>query len=153
MGQQVTVPSNLSQEEKLTFLLNIYHLLWLHSIVSSCREDADWQRWENLSNNLERTEQNRIKELQEKHSYDIGGTNYTLVKLEKLILPTKDSSSVESPLLLKNEPRVHFAINWTCIGCPGIRVFTVEHVFDQLEQATRGYLQDFISIDGKKVIE
>jgi hypothetical protein len=149
---QIAIPAKAPQEQRLAFLLNVYHLLWLHSVVISCAQDGNWERWLHPAS-AQKTEQNRIKDLQEKFFYQIGGGQYNVVRLEKLLFAAKDKESTISAteLALNSEPRIHFALNWTCQSCPAIQVYAVETVYEQLELATRGFLQELVQVEQTKV--
>jgi len=47
------------------------------------------------------------------------------------------------------DPRVHFALNCGARSCPPVRTYTAERVGDELEAATRSYMEAESSLDRK----
>lgn len=50
----------------------------------------------------------------------------------------------------ERDPRVHFALNCGAASCPAIRPYTLEHVDDHLDVATRDYLDATVEFDPER---
>lgn len=63
-------------------------------------------------------------------------------------LPKLSVTSFERSYRLSEcDPRIHFALNCGAESCPAIRFYDPEAVDEQLEQATRGYLESTVEYD------
>jgi hypothetical protein len=50
------------------------------------------------------------------------------------------------------DPRIHFALNCGVASCPPIAAYSAELIDEQLDRATRGYLQAEIDRDGRALV-
>jgi len=72
-----------------------------------------------------------------------GRSKYGLGYVPKLLV-----TSFERRYALDScDPRVHFALNCGAASCPAVRAYEPDRVDDQLDLATRAYLEDTVSYD------
>ncbi len=50
------------------------------------------------------------------------------------------------------DPRIHFALNCGAASCPPIAAYRTEHIHEQLDRATRGYLAAEVERDGPALL-
>mmetsp|Transcript_28570 Transcript_28570/g.111807 ORF Transcript_28570/g.111807 Transcript_28570/m.111807 type:complete len:262 (+) Transcript_28570:531-1316(+) len=86
--------------------------------------------------------------------YTIGGQSYNYIDLEHGVLRRKfvhSENPETSSLMVKTvDPRMHFALNCGAQSCPIIRPYTAEGLEEELEVATREYLQKFTTVRAEK---
>jgi Protein of unknown function, DUF547 len=93
-------------------------------------------------------------------SYNIGGEVYSLNDIENGLLrgnrlsavpytrpPFAVTDAAKINLMLKCDPRIHFALNCGAVSCPPIAVYEAESLEDQLDTATSGFLEGNTAID------
>jgi len=128
--------SELSNEEKLSFWLNIYHTLALHSNIL-------------LVNHADppKTLRDRL-DVSIRSKYVISNTEYSLTDIEFSILRKTDTlppafSSVKLSKSLDNpdapdkfDPRINFVLNPAIAFGPQIHIYSSTSVFDQLNKST-----------------
>jgi len=157
--QKVTL-DGFSHEEKLAFWVNVYHLLTLHATLLSPAQPA--------KKTAEAVLEDRFV-FASKAKYEIGGQVYSLLDIEFNILRSKgtlpdllakgnllkkfDKKDPRFPHQLSNpEPRLNFVLNWcgSKESSPLIRIHHRFSIFEELERATRNFLQDNVHIDSNK---
>ena len=111
------IPSeNWSQQEKLSFYINLYNANTIKLII----ENYPTKSIKDIKNPWSKK---RIK---------IGNKTYSLSNIENDILRNMD------------EPRIHFAINCASKSCPKLMniAYTTENIETLLEQATKAFIND-----------
>jgi len=131
---------------RLAFWINLYNALLLHRLcLRPIRGSVLWQL-----------------RLFSTVAYRVGGEPYTLNLIEHGLLrrnrrppfhlrrPTRggDPRLAAAPSAL--DPRVHFALNCGARSCPPIHVYEPSAIDEQLELATRAYLQAETSVDPRR---
>jgi len=73
----------------------------------------------------------------------IASKSLSLNDIERGILGRKGTAGfIEKMRCEKTDPRIHFALNCGANSCPPIRIYSSETVQQELEQATRAFLQN-----------
>jgi hypothetical protein len=147
-----TDPSQLDEEEKLTFWLNTYHTLMLHAFT----ELGSPPTFKLLSKLLSSV------------SYNIGGDVITLNEIEFAILraplaPPRSTGGIPSPVaryhkndvrkkyaLTRKEPLLPFLMNCGCKSCPKITVFHPQTISHSITICARAYLSKNIKLSQNK---
>eukprot|EP01117_Protostelium_nocturnum_P006274 TRINITY_DN2264_c0_g1_i1.p1 TRINITY_DN2264_c0_g1~~TRINITY_DN2264_c0_g1_i1.p1 ORF type:complete len:659 (-),score=180.26 TRINITY_DN2264_c0_g1_i1:185-2161(-) len=150
----------LQHSERVAFWLNVYHTLCIHGFLLCGARSGPLLSMAALPSTFGET----VK-LLKTIKYDIGGVGiYSAMDIQFGILRNKLEMSpqlsakvgtvgiaegeLRQILALTNpEPRVAFAINWGTRHSPKIRVYQPLSVFDDLDKATRSYIQEFLLID------
>lgn len=142
----------LSLEEKLTFWVNTFNLLALHSnvLLLSCGKVP--------GNASERFQQSS------KTKYIIADQVFSLLDIEFAILRAAPKMTTPNEFVAistkfepndlrsahvvpRADPRINFALNPGVASAPPIRVYHVKAFFEEIEQSTRLYLQENLSIN------
>lgn len=113
-----------TREEKMAFWINSYNALSIYGVVKKLQKDPDFANKGNKS----WFSRVRFFALQK---FNVGGTEYTLRTIEDNI--RKDFE----------DPRVHFALNCSSLGCPLLKdgFYSAENLDAELEAATKLYLR------------
>lgn len=93
-------------------------------------------------------------------SVRVAGRRMSLQRLESNMLRRKTIFGTHKPHWLTEswerrmrvedvDPRVHFALNCAAESCPPIRSYTPEEIDEQLEVATRSYLESEVVVEGQ----
>lgn len=138
----------LSTAQKKSCLINLYNCLLVHAIISGLLKGEG-----TIS---------RLK-LYATASYNIGGVLYSLNDIENGLLRGNRKSAVPltSPpfrrrsdddhrlrrIMLECDPRIHFALNCGAKSCPPIGVYSSTEVDEQLNRATKGFLDQSVVFD------
>ena len=113
-----------SREEKLAFWINCYNALSIYGIVKKLQKDPGFVEKGNKS----WFSRVRFFALQR---FDIGGDMYTLRTIENNIREEF------------NDPRIHFALNCSSLGCPLLKdgLYSAEKIDQELDAATKLFLR------------
>lgn len=138
----------LSTAQKKSCLINLYNCLLVHAIIHGLLKDGEGTI-------------SRLK-LYATASYNIGGVLYSLNDIENGLLRGNRKSAVPltSPpfgrrrdddlrrrIMLHCDPRIHFALNCGAKSCPPIGVYSSTELDEQLNRATRGFLDQSVEFD------
>lgn len=130
-------------EEKLAFFINIYNCLVIHASIKKGPPNGMLQRYKFFNNNC----------------YVIGGYIYSLQDIENGILRGNKKGigdiflpfSVNDPrlkiALKKAEPFIHFALNCGARGCPPIKTYSSQNIYNELQMAAEAFLEDDLNLD------
>ena len=102
----------------------------------------------------------RLKIIYVAPSVRVAGRRMSLQRLESNMLRRKTIFGTHKPHWLTGswerrvrvedvDPRVHFALNCAAESCPPIRSYTPEDIDEQLEVATRSYLESEVVVKGQ----
>lgn len=135
----------LSSAQKKSCLINLYNCLLVHAIINGLLKEEG-----TLS---------RLK-LYATASYNIGGVLYSLNDIENGLLrgnrksavpltfqPFRRSDDMRRKIMLECDPRIHFALNCGARSCPPIGVYSSTQVDEQLNRATKGFLDQSVFFD------
>ena len=129
--------TGLIRQQKLAFFINIYNVLVIHATIERGPPSSVWKRVKFFS----------------KITYVIGGHEYSLNEIENGILRSNSKSpfgwsrpfSSSDPRLLiaihEMDPRIHFALVCGAKSCPPIKTYSSSQIDEQLDAATRAYLE------------
>ena len=143
--QQVDL-SSLSQNESLSFWLNLYNALIIHANIVVGPPTNMFERAKFFGS----------------IGYWIGGNKYTLSIIEHGILRNnRKPPSSFSKLLKKNDPRrefvipsldprIHFALVCGAKSCPPIRIYSPDNIETALQWATEGFCFEEVDINVDK---
>jgi Protein of unknown function, DUF547 len=138
----------LSEQDRKAFFINIYNSLVIHALIAMGQP-----QW--LGSRLQRYAT---------ASYTIGAQTYSLNDIENGILrgnragaaplssPPFTKDDPRAKLMLPVDPRIHFALNCGAASCPPIRFFEGSKLDQQLDLATRAYLNR-TTLNDKGVLE
>ena len=128
--------SLITREEKLAFWINLYNTLMVDAVVEY---------------GIDKSVQ-EVKGYFGKIAYGVGGYRFSADDIEHGILranaghpaipgkqfTTKDPRAAFT--LQKFDPRIHFALNCASRSCPPINVYLAENIDQQLDLATRNFI-------------
>jgi len=142
MLQKINI-SFQSRDEKLSFWINIYNIIALHSYIISETNDpllSMFGRTPFFNNN----------------KYIINGHEFSLDDIEHGILRAKINHFAEDDTrsLLKVEtidPRIHFVLNCVCRSSPSHIVVNHTNVNECLSDATVKYFEKFAKVNGNNL--
>ena len=95
-------------------------------------------------------------------AYDIGGLRFSLEDIEHGILranrgqvglpgPHYAGNDPRSAVTITDlDPRLHFALNCASASCPPVGVYTAENLDEQLDMATRNFIDHEVKLDDKR---
>ena len=66
-------------------------------------------------------------------------------------LPFSSESDTRRQLMLKCDPRIHFALNCGAVSCPPIAVYSADELNEQLETATQGFLEGNTAVNDSTI--
>ncbi len=128
---------------RIAFWVNLYNALILH-----------WFRLNPIRGNLL-----RHLRLFDRVAYRVGGQDYPLNVIENGVLrvnrraplrlrpPLRDGDPRLAAAPSRGDPRIHFALNCGAASCPPIRAYEGSSLEQQLELATRAYVQSEVRIE------
>lgn len=138
--------SQLDENERKAFFLNVYNCLVIHGIVEGCNKSMFGEKAGRLF--FYRTS-----------SYQIGPYSYSLDDIEHGILRSNKISPIPHSKpqfpesdpriafkLATVDPRIHFGLNCGAKGCPPIAVYKAANIDNQLRTAARGFLRNGVVI-------
>lgn len=135
--------------ERLAFWINLYNALVIDAVIAYDVRESVASQWAGLA--FFRTA-----------AYAVGGYRCSLEDIEHGILRANRGNpflpgpqfapgdprlawAVEPP-----DPRIHFALNCASRSCPPIGVYSAERIDDQLELATRSFVDADVAIDPER---
>jgi Protein of unknown function, DUF547 len=133
-------------QARIAFWANLYNALFLHCL---CLRLVHGSMLRHLR-------------LFSKAAYEVGGRIYTLNLIEHGVLrrnrrpplhlrrPMGDSDPRLTAAPSRLDPRIHFALNCGARSCPPIQAYAPDRLDEQLEMATRTYLQAETCVDPKR---
>eukprot|EP00808_Paulinella_micropora_P027251 g4104.t1 len=141
--QHLSVPvlGKLDESGRKTFFINLYNALCIHALVEGL-----------LSPVLGSASLGRLR-LYAQASYRMGQHVYSLNQIENGLLRGNrpGAAPFSSPALAPDDPRlslsvsvdprIHFALNCGAQSCPPIAAYQAEKIDEQLDMATRAFLQ------------
>ncbi|XP_062565995.1 uncharacterized protein LOC134228349 [Saccostrea cucullata] len=140
---QVVSLDDLSEPERKAFFINLYNALTIHGLAEQ----------ESLPSSVL-----DIQQFWKTTAYNVGGQVYSLDDIEHGILrgnrshpaSTKPQFAEGDPRLkyvMKNlDPRIHFALVCGAVSCPAINVYTAENLDKALDQATKNFCKQEVSM-------
>jgi len=142
-------PKTMTREEKLSFFINIYNALVIHSNIINGFPKGQVQRYKFFNNT----------------KYIIGAIDYSLQDIENGVLranrkgvgqlcrPFGKSDPRLEVALENHEPFIHFALVCGAKSCPAIKTYTSHFVMRELKIAAAGFLdaEENVFIDGNNV--
>ena len=130
---------------RLAFWINVYNALVLHGIISLGVRRTVWEVWNFFG----------------RASYRIGGFTFSADEIEhgilrgnrRRIIPPLRSFARRDPRLAMAitpvDPRIHFAITCGARSCPPIGVYRTAAIDQQLDLATRNFVNQEIALDSQ----
>ncbi|KAJ8905467.1 hypothetical protein NDN08_001974 [Rhodosorus marinus] len=129
---------SLEDQPKRAFFFNLLNVMIFHSRTIYKAPDGLRSRGQYFSRII----------------YTIAGRSYNYMDLEHGALRRKfvgNQNPETLSLMVKTvDPRMHFALNCGAQSCPNIRPYTAEGLEEELEVATREYLQKFTTVRPEK---
>jgi len=144
---QQIVLDELPLEEQVCFWINTFNLLSIHSTI--------------VEGNSASTMDKKIEQMK-KAKYNIGGFIFSLFEIEfcmirhKMTIPEffgcKPLASDQRSFFAvsRTEPRINFALNPGTVSGASMRIYHLATIFEDLEAATRTFLQEKITLDEEK---
>lgn len=134
--------TDLSENEKKAFFINLYNALTIHGLA----------RMEALPDSVL-----NVQQFWKKTSYNVAGHTFSLDDIEHGILRGNKPhpSSMNPPFNPKDlrlkfvctlDPRIHFALVCGAVSCPVINVYTAENLDRALEDATKNFCKQEVSM-------
>lgn len=142
--------SLLSRESRLAFWINLYNALVIDAVIQ-----------EKVLSSVTESRLGIMRFFQ-KAAYRVGGARFSLTDIEHGVLrensgfphfPGPHFSSKDPRLLSVIKPmdsRIHFALNCASNSCPPIGIYSPESIDQQLELATRNFINADSSVDLKQ---
>jgi len=142
----------LTQEEKLSFWINLYNLLTIDAVLHFNVQRSVTEGWFDVISFFRRA------------AYVIGGHRYSLEDIEHGILrcnrgmpffPGKQFASDDPRLAFTVntfDARIHFALNCASRSCPPIAYYTTEGINKQLDLAAANFIQGETTLDKSGVM-
>ncbi len=142
----------LTQEEKLSFWINLYNLLTIDAVLHFNVQRSVTEGWFGVISFFRRA------------AYLIGGYRYSLEDIEHGILrsnrgmpffPGKQFAADDPRLAFAVDTfdaRIHFALNCASRSCPPIAYYTTEGINKQLDIAAANFIQGEITLDKSGVM-
>ncbi|KAL4449753.1 hypothetical protein ABPG74_008126 [Tetrahymena malaccensis] len=153
-----------NEEAKVSFFLNLYNILNIHSTIEQYKSNQAYQM-----SAAERSD------FYNKYKYNIAGQNYSLNDIEHgilrandnfgnskfktfcLILQGKSLSDKSKPRFQQHDARnklccqktdfrIHFCLNCGAKSCPPIRVYDPENLQEQIELSTKSFIEQNVEI-------
>lgn len=140
------------RSDAIAFWINIYNVLIIHAVIEY-----------GVKNSLGEGGYFNLLKFFRKAAYKIGPYRYNLEDIEHGILRNNKGNPFQfSPQFSSNDPRlkfaidpmdprIHFALNCGSISCPPIKYYSGNSIHQQLELATRNFLNQETRISGKKL--
>ncbi|MHA2082102.1 MAG: DUF547 domain-containing protein [Candidatus Thorarchaeota archaeon] len=126
-----------TREDRLAFWINSYNSLSIYGVVKKLKKDPDFASKGNTS----WFGRVRFFAIQK---FKVGGKDYTLNSIEYNIRKGF------------KDPRIHFALNCSSLGCPLLKdgLYSAENIENELDAATKLYLssQEGLRLDKEKGI-
>ncbi len=134
-------------EDKLAFWINLYNALVIDAVIQEKIRDS--------------VTESRIGILAffRKAAYQVNGLRFSLTDIEQGVLrvnsgfpyfpaPHFGSADLRHKAVIQPfDPRIHFALNCASNSCPLIAVYTPEKIQDQLDLATRNFINSDLVIN------
>lgn len=130
---------------RLAFWINVYNALVLHGIISLGVRRTVWEVWNFFG----------------RASYRIGGLTFSADEIEhgilrgnrRRIIPPLRPFARRDPRLAMAispvDPRIHFAITCGARSCPPVGVYQTAAIDQQLDLATRNFVNQEITLDSQ----
>jgi hypothetical protein len=143
----VDLKALVSDEEKLTFWINLFNFMMLHAVIT-----AEGIPLVELSRQL----------FYRKTKYNVGGFEFSLEDIrEGIVFGNRGKNLVLGKQFKKNDPRKQFIVqkpivnSLFALSCfrlqsPKVQTLEVESIYQQLDSATREYLDNVMSLDEYK---
>ena len=135
--------TKLSEQAKLAFFLNLYHLMILHAylVLGTPTSSFKWISYFNMISYQVNDDIFSLTELE--HCIIRAGMNFPAQFLSKYVLPTSRYTFAMNI----SDPRVNFALNCGSMSNPpSVPIYTVERLEEQLNLASIYYLQENVSV-------
>jgi len=136
-----------SYQEQLAFWINLYNALTIDAVISFGIDNSVTEGWLGIFSFFRGA------------AYRIGENRFSLEDIEHGILranqghpylPGRQFASTDPRqirVISPMDPRIHFALNCASKSCPPIGVYTPEEIDEQLDIATRNFINTNISVD------
>ncbi|MHA1924545.1 MAG: DUF547 domain-containing protein [Candidatus Thorarchaeota archaeon] len=113
-----------TREERLAFWINSYNALSIYGVIKKIKSDPGFIK-KGIGNWFGRVRFFAIRK------FNVGGKSYTLRTIENMIRREF------------TEPRIHFALNCSTLGCPVLKdgLYSAENLENELEEAARLYIR------------
>ncbi|MGY5852254.1 MAG: DUF547 domain-containing protein [Candidatus Thorarchaeota archaeon] len=113
-----------TRNEQLAFWINCYNALSIYGVIRKLKTDPKFAK----SGNKGWFQRVRFFAFQK---FNVGGSDFTLRGIENFIRSEF------------NEPRIHFALNCSAMGCPLLKngLYSADNLDNELEEAARLYIQ------------
>jgi hypothetical protein len=138
-----------SREARLAFWINVYNALVLHGIVALGVRRTVWEVWNFFG---------RV-------SYRVGAFVLSADEIEHGILRGNRRRRFPPAVAFRRgdprralglepaDPRIHFAVNCGSRSCPPVAVYRADAVDAQLDLASRGFVNEEVTLDARGRIE
>jgi hypothetical protein len=139
----------VTRDERLAFWINLYNALVIDAVIAYEVRTSVASQWAGLG--FFRTA-----------AYAVGGRRCALEDIEHGILrANRGNPFLPGPqfapgdprlawVVDQPDPRIHFALNCASRSCPPIGVYSAERIDDQLELATRSFVDADVAIDPER---
>jgi hypothetical protein len=113
-----------TREERLAFWINSYNALSIYGVIKKIKSDPGFIK-KGIGNWFGRVRFFALRK------FNVGGKSYTLRTIENMIRREF------------KEPRIHFALNCSTLGCPVLKdgLYSAENLENELEEAARLYIR------------
>ncbi|MBW8011147.1 MAG: DUF547 domain-containing protein [Chloroflexi bacterium] len=129
------------------FWINLYNALTINGVISSNIQNSVAEGWLGIVRFFQRT------------AYNVGGLRFSLEDIEhgilranrgNIFLPGAHFSSHDprqARVIPKIDARIHFALNCASQSCPPIRVYSADHLDEQLDLAARNFINHEVTFN------
>lgn len=137
----------LSEKAKLTFFLNLYHLMITHAYLVLGTPTSSF-KWVSYFNMISYQVDDDIFSLTElEHCIIRAGMNFPAQFLSKYVLPTSRYSFA----LSISDPRINFALNCGSLSNPpSVPIYYLDRLDQQLNLSSIYYLQESVTVSPQK---
>jgi hypothetical protein len=144
---QFDIHSLSSREQVLGFWINLYNALVIDAVIH-----------ENIQKSVIESRFGILGFFQ-KAAYQVGDERFSLTDIEHGVLransgtpylpgPHFSDKDPRMAVVIKDlDPRIHFALNCASLSCPPIGVYSPDHIDEQLDLATRNFINTDTLLD------
>lgn len=128
---------------RLAFWINVYNALVLHGIIALGVSRTVWEVWNFLGRVSYRVGGFALSTEQIEHGLLRGNRRRIIPPLRPFARHDPRLALVVSPV----DPRIHFAISCGARSCPPVSVYTAAAIDQQLDLATRNFINREVTLD------
>lgn len=146
---QTTSLSNLSQDQKKAFFINIYNSMVIHGFIEKGKPKSLAERYF-FFDRMKYLIDNAVYSLNDIEHGILRGNKPRPYSLTKQIKSRRDIRTKN--IIWRIDPRIHFALNCGSIGCPPIRYYSGDGIAQELSVAAEGFIQTEVKAINEKTI-